>query len=155
MWQTNWAVRCSSGISPNCSSSRRLFDSSVASGPEYRAEKHARPAAQGVDHQAAVIGQHPTAEVPCIAGGLQPGVGGKRVAVLLHLKIVGKIGQRPQFHADRPEQIRQFEPFLRLAVPRTSMEKWLVVSGQWSATSAESIRQQMIPLFRPIYPRDP
>ena len=50
----------------------------------------------------------------CVAGGLQPGVGGERVAIFGHLEIAGKIGQRPQFHAHRPEQVGQFDPLLSI-----------------------------------------
>ena len=43
--------------------------------------KNAGAAAQSIDHQAAIVGQHPAAQMPCLRGGLQRGVGGERVAV--------------------------------------------------------------------------
>ena len=74
-----------------------------------------RPACQGIDRDAAVVGQHPAAELPGIAGGLQSGVGRKGVAILDHFANAGKVGQRTQRNARRTEQIRQFDSLVTIS----------------------------------------
>ena len=40
-----------------------------------------------------------------VAGGLQPGVGRKGVAIFDHFEAAGKVGQRSQLDARRPQQV--------------------------------------------------
>ena len=99
--------------------------------PDRSSGRKARPAppSSAVDRQAAVVGQHPMAQVPGLLDGLQRGVGGKRVAVFDHLDRVGKIGQRPQFQPGRREQIGQFQPFFAIGGAE-NQERW-----RWSRWS--------------------
>ena len=112
--------------------------------------KNPRLAAQGVDLQAAVVGQHPAAEMPGVAGGLQPGVGRKGVAVFRHL------GRRQSWPASAiPRRPAGADPpipaLLRLAVPRTSMAGggWWVTSGEWSSDGKRlTTLQPIIPFLQ-------
>ena len=79
----------------------------------------ARRASQGVDLDAAVLSQHPGAQMPRLLRGLERGVGGKRLAGLLDFRACGVIGQRPQRQVERREQLGQLDHLMAIRVPST------------------------------------
>ena len=68
--------------------------------------------------------------MPGVAGRLQPGVGRKRFAVFDHLEVAGEVGQRPQLHADRPQQVGQFHPLLAIGSAEDEHGEWREMRGE-------------------------
>ena len=105
-WHTKWAVRRAVGTPASAASSLWRLSASVAAGRHSGPNRIPGAPCERVDHQPAVVAQHPAAQVRRLLRGFERRVLGERCAGFVDGQRRREIGQRLQRQPQRREQAR-------------------------------------------------